>query len=74
MIAIAVLPHLLDRNAHAHLAASHMINRVDQVEVGKLAIDSIVHDMYALEAGFAGVVKGNGALQRTALEGQASDE
>lgn len=62
MVAGAVLPHLLDRNAHAHLAAGNMVDRVDQVQVGQLAVDSIVHDMHALEAVLAGEVQRNGAL------------
>ena len=66
-------PHLLDGNAHAHLAACDTHDRVYQVQVWQLAIHAVVNDVDAFEPALLGVVDGDGALQRTRLERQAID-
>ncbi|OSS46628.1 hypothetical protein B5807_08353 [Epicoccum nigrum] len=76
LVRVPVVEHALDGNANAHLARRDLHGRVEQVEVGQLAVDAVVLDVQlvvAVAPGARGVVDGDGGLQRAALDVQALD-
>lgn len=68
-VLVGMLLHGLDRSGYAHLTTCDIDDRIDEIQVGKLAIGSIIDDVNRLEASFLGVVDCNSTLQSTRLEG-----
>jgi hypothetical protein len=73
LVPIIMAPHLLQGNTHAHLTPGNIHDRVDQVQVRQLAVDSVVHDVHTFETVLLRIIDGDRALQQTGLERQARD-
>ena len=74
LVRVPMVEHALDRDPNAHLARGDLHGRVEQVEVGQLAVDAVVLDVQlvvAVAPGPRGVVDRDGGLQRAALDVQA---
>ena len=60
--------HVLNRRLNAHLSACNIYNRIDEVEVWKLAIGAVVNDVKTFKPLLRGVVDGDGPLQGARLQ------
>lgn len=67
-VAVVVIPHLLQVSPDAHLAAGDGNGSIEEVEIGQLAIHTVVGDMQRLEAVIEWKFKRQCALQGSALQ------
>jgi len=62
-----VFPHLLQGTADSHLGAGNRDNSVEEIEIGKLAVNPIIDYMKRFEAVVEGVIDYDSALECAAL-------
>lgn len=72
-IAISVLPHLLQRDANAHLAIHDSDRSIEEVKIRQLAVDAVIDDVDLFEAVVECVINNDDSLKGTALERQRPD-
>ena len=68
-VAVVVLPHPLQGDADAHLSAGNRDGCVDEIEVWKLPVNTIVDDVKLAESVVQGIVYDDSALQGTTFQG-----
>lgn len=75
-IAIIVIPHALQGAANSHLAAGNGNGSVEKIQIGQLAIDTVVEHVKLVEAmtpRASGILNSNSSLKSSALERKSFD-
>lgn len=60
--------HLLEAGVHAHLVPRNVNGCIEEVEVGELSVDTIIHDMNAIPGVGSGIVDDYNTLNRAGRE------
>lgn len=73
VVAVIVVPHALNGASDSCVSAGNLYSSVEEVQVGQLAIYTVIDDVQLIEAlspGSGRIVYSNGSLERSSLDGK----